>query len=98
MIVQVAFLSESETTLDADEWLVLGVNELVPRELGLDPELLLAYVARVVLLAGVRGHVGQHFLSPAESLVAVRARMREVISVQLAVDVQGCLGFKGLPA
>lgn len=71
MIVQITLLPESETALDADERLVLGVNELVPRKLGLDPELPLAHVASVVLLAGVRGHVSQYLLSPTESLATV---------------------------
>jgi len=98
VIVQVALLPEGQAALDAHERLLLGVDELVPRQLGLDAELLRAHVARVILLAGVRGHVGQHFLSAAESFAAVRARVRELVRVQLAVNVQRGLGPERLAA
>lgn len=98
MIVQVALLPERETALDADERFVLGMNELVPHELGLDPELPLAHVAPVILLASVRGHVRQHLLPPAEPFATIRARVRKYIGMQLAVNVQRCLGFISFPA
>lgn len=98
MIVQVALLPEGKITLVADKRLVLGVDKLVPRELGLDPKLPRAYVARVILLAGVRGHVGHHLLPPAEPFAAVRTRVREHVGVQLSVDVQGRLRLERLPA
>jgi len=98
VIVQVALLPESQAALDAHEGLLLGVDELVPRQLGLDAELLRAHVARVILLAGMRGHVGQHFLSAAESFAAVRTRVRKLVRVQLAVNVQRRFGLERLAA
>lgn len=81
MIVQIAFLPKSETAINADKRLILGMNKFVPHEFGLDPELPLTHVAPMILLAGVRGYVGQHLLPSTKLLAAVRTYVREHVSV-----------------
>lgn len=98
VIVQVALLSKSKTALDADERLVLGVDELVSCQFGLDSEFLCAYVARVILLARMRSYVSQHLLPSTEPFSTIRAHVRELVGVKFAVDIEGCLGFEGLAA
>lgn len=71
MIVQVALLPKSETAMNADKRFIIGMYKFVSREFGLDSELPLTHVAHMILLAGVRGYVSQHFLPPTESLAAV---------------------------
>lgn len=96
VIVQVALLSKSETTLDADERLALGVDELVSRKFGLDSEFLRAHVARVILLASMRSYMSQHLLPSAEPFATIRARVRELVGVKFTVDIEGRLGLEGL--
>lgn len=98
VIVQIALLSEGETALDADKRLALGMDELVSCKFGLDSEFLRAHVARMVLLAGMRSYMSQHFLSSAEPFATIRARVRELVSMKFAVDIEGRLGFEGLAA
>lgn len=98
VIVQIALLSECEAALGAGERFVFRMYELMSHELGLDAELLAARVARVILLAGVCGHVSEHLLPAAEPLGAVRASVRELVGVQLAVYVERRLGLEGLAA
>lgn len=71
VIVQIALLPKGKAALGAGKRFVLRVNQLVPREFGLDAELLAARVARVIFLASVRGHVGEHLLPTAEAFDAV---------------------------
>jgi len=81
MIIQVALLPKSETTLAANKWLIFGVYKLVPCQFGFDSELLAAYVTRVILFARMRGHVSQNFLPSTELFATVRARVRKFIGV-----------------
>lgn len=98
VIVQIALLSKGETALDADKRLALGMDELVSRKFGLDTEFLRAYVTRVVLFTGMRSYMSQHLLPSTESFATVRARVRELVGMKFAVNIQGRLGFKGLAA
>lgn len=98
MTFEITFLAEADAALPTRIGLFLRVDTLVPSQIVLHAETLAAYVAHVILLTRVHRQVTQHLLSPAESLGAIDALMRELVCMSLAVYVKGRFSLECLAA
>jgi len=96
MTLEITFLAETNTTLPTLVRLLLGMNTFMPGQIVLHAETLAAYIARVFFLARVYCQVTQHLLSPAKSLGAIRALVRELVCMSFAVYVERSFGFECL--